>query len=129
MIRVFLDTNFIVSCLRKKIPFLDEIDRVCNFGYVLFIVPQVLEELEELSKDKDEKRADRETAKLGLKILEKAIDEGKVGLLDAKGENVDDALFGVCEEDDILATLDKELKKRLGCRLITLRQGSHLELL
>ena len=128
MTRIFLDTNFIVSCLKQKIPFLEEINRIIDFNYELVIVKQVFEELEKLAGSKEDKVRDRETAKLGLLMLRKAVQEGRIKLLKIEAENVDEALLKIAKKQDILASLDRELKRRIGCKMIVIRQGSYLKL-
>jgi rRNA-processing protein FCF1 len=128
MIRVFLDTNFIVSCLKQKIPFIEEIDRALNFQYELVVVSQVLDELAKLSKSKEDKLVDRERAELGFKIIKKAGNEGKIKILSGEGRDADEALLKIMKKDDILASLDKELRKKTGCRIILIKQGSYLGL-
>jgi len=129
MIKVFLDTNFVVSCLKQKIDFLEELDRILDFSYEVFTIGQVLRELEKLGKSRLDKIADRKMGQLGLKVLEKMISEKKIKLLEVSADNADDAFLKVCEKEDILATLDGKLKNEIGCRIIVIRHGTRLELI
>ena len=116
MDRIILDTSFIISCINKKIDFLAELGELLP-GYEVVVPEEVLRELERVGEDKKAKFKDRETAKLGIKLLSKV---KKIKL----GKKYVDA--GIVEHvrehnEDYVATIDKELKKQLK-RVIIIRR-------
>lgn len=117
---VVLDTNFILSCVRKKIDFFHEI----KFSGLKIIIPiQVIAELENLSETGNLKL--REEAKLSLKLLKK----NSFDKVDLKIKNVDNGIvkFAKEHEDYIIATLDKEIQKKIENQKLIIRGEKELE--
>jgi len=112
--KVIIDTNFLVECIRFKIDLFSEIDRLLIY-HELFILDRALEEL---SRIKIKERA------LLKKFLEKfkIIDTSSYSNL-----GVDDIITKL-SEDYVIATQDKELKRRLKGQKIIIRQKKYLEL-
>jgi rRNA-processing protein FCF1 len=114
MKQVILDTNFILSCIRKKIDFFDEIQLM---GIKIIIPEQVINEIKKFETKKSE-------AKLALKLLErkefKKIDLGK-GYVDKKIINYAKENPGL-----IIATLDREMKNKTKNQKLVIR-GNRLE--
>ena len=108
--KILLDTSFLISAIRYKIDFLNELK-----GHELVILEPVKQELEKLIKGK--KKGNLE-AKIALELIK--INKIKIKKTDIK--EADDAL---ANENEIVATQDKELKKRLK-RVITIRQKKFL---
>ena len=97
---------------RWKIPIKEELTRICDFNFEIFILDKMFEEL----KGKKDEKLTREIAK-NFKIIK--TNEGRV----------DDLLFEM--KDSIIATQDRELKKRLkqnDIGIITIRQKKYLVL-
>lgn len=123
--RVLLDTNFIVACAKQKVDLLSAeyfLERKIEW-----IVPvEVVGELEELQVRKDINLVDRNSAKLGLEILNLL----KPTYIELKNSNVDkgisDYLFG---KDVVIATLDKKLKKKVENRKMIIRGKKSLEVI
>jgi rRNA-processing protein FCF1 len=122
--KVLLDTNFIITCVKQKIDILN-----AEFSLereIKWIVPiEVVKELEELMGRKDINLVDRGSAKLGLEILENL----KPNYIELKNSNVDKGienyLFG---KDIVLATLDKALKRKVKNRKMIIRGKKNLEI-
>lgn len=111
MIKILLDTNFLIYCAENKIDYATEILNLVNEG-IEFIVPkQVIDELNEIVQ-KSKKLSDRTAAFLALKILE----HNKVKVIEISARYADDALFNLVRVGTIVATLDLELRKRLEGR-------------
>jgi len=111
-----LDTSFILSCIRKKIDFFEEI----NFmGFRILIPKQVIEEIKGLSKSKSE-------AEIALKLLEKK----KFKKIILHGKNVDNGIIKVAKENEnyIIATLDKEIKNRTKNQKLVIRGSRKIEI-
>ena len=45
---IILDTNFLIYCVKYKIDFFSEIDRICNFNYKLSVLSSTIDELNSL---------------------------------------------------------------------------------
>ncbi|MGD9276598.1 MAG: PIN domain-containing protein [Candidatus Pacearchaeota archaeon] len=108
-----LDTSFIVSCVKNKIDFFEEL-----IGEKIIIPKQVIEEL---------KRIKESNSELALKILKlnsfKKIDLGK--------GHVDKLLIKYARENPkvIVATLDREIKNKLKNYKLIIRGKKKLEIL
>src|SRR3989344_6351984 len=103
MKQVILDTNFILTCIKQKIDFIDEI----SFQGVRVIVPnEVIDELELLKKDKKSAAAAFALKLLSLNKFE------KVSLGTRK---VDKGIIDYARKNPyvIVATLDEEIKGKL----------------
>ncbi len=116
-----LDTNFILSCVRKKIDFFEKIKFM---GFKILIPMQVIAELEKISK-KGNIRFGTE-AKLALAIVKKNI----FTRIDLKMKNVDNGIVSLAErnKDYIVATLDREIKNKLKNPKIIIRGEKNLEI-
>ena len=114
--KIVLDTNFLISCLKFKIDFISELE-----GNELFIVDKTKNELEKLIKGKNAK--DKQRAKIILAIIKKK----KIKEISTKvGETVDDKLASL--KDYIIATQDKELKKRIKGKKLIIRAKKKIEI-
>lgn len=102
-----LDSNFIITCVKEKIDFFEELSFM---GFKIIIPEQVIKEIENVSNS-NQKLKSRENAKFAIEILKKnnfeEIDIGK-GHVDRK------IIEYIKDKPEILvATLDRELKKKL----------------
>lgn len=107
--RIIVDTNFLISCVKQKIDFFSQISEI--FPVSEFLVPlRVKEELENLAEDRRLKVVEREAASVALQII------GKKGLrfLDLEGE-ADDSIvsYALNNKNVVVATLDRGIKKQL----------------
>ncbi|VVB82112.1 Uncharacterised protein [uncultured archaeon] len=115
-----LDTNFILSCARKKIDFFNEIKFM---GLKTLIPLQVIEELKILSGKGNSKL--KEEIKLSLNILK----NNSFEKIDLHTKNVDNGLVDISEKRDyVIATLDKEIKSRIKNPKLIIR-GKKLEII
>lgn len=118
---VLLDTNFILSCVRKKIDFFEEI----KFRGMKIIIPnEVIKELKKISETGKKKFSDE--AKIALKILNKNSFEK----VDLKIKNVDNGIvkFAKEHEDYVIATLDKEIQTKIKNNKLIIRGEKELEI-
>jgi rRNA-processing protein FCF1 len=116
-----LDTNFILSCVRKKIDFFNDI----NFSGLKIIIPiQVISELENLSETGNLKL--REETRLSLKLLKK----NSFDKVDLKIKNVDNGIIKLAKEHEeyVIATLDKEIQSKIKNQKLIIRGEKELEL-
>lgn len=119
--KIILDTNFIISCVKARIDFLSGL---AEFGLGEVVVPiQVLAELQRVSLDKKTKIKDREAAKLGLKLV------ASLRKIKLEKKYVDLGIISYIQNhlDDFVATIDKKLKAKLK-KVIIIRGKKKLEL-
>ncbi|MFZ1971114.1 MAG: PIN domain-containing protein [Candidatus Nanoarchaeia archaeon] len=123
MRQVLLDTNFIISCVRQKIDFFEEIPLM---GLEILIPKQVFDEIKKLSKSR-ESASIREEADLALKLLNRS----KFKLIKLDYNYVDKGIIKIAGEDKdlIIATLDKELKEKIQNHKLIIRGIKTLEII
>jgi len=124
--KVILDTNFFMVPEKFKIDVFGELDRIVEGEYELVTVDSVIKELNKLSRGNGK---DARAARIGLKLF-----KGKdLKVLKTKEKNADEAILKLSEKisNCVVATLDKELEKKLkkrGIKLIYLRSKKYLVL-
>ena len=125
MRKIIIDTNFLMIPFQFRVDIFSEIDRLCNFAYKLYIFSASIGELESIIKN--QKGKSKRAAQFALKLANLK----KIGIIDAKGSDVDGLILENCG-DAIIATQDRELKRKLAekkASIIILRQKNHLELI
>ncbi len=112
---VFLDTNFILTCVKQKIDFFEEIFLM---GIKIIIPKQVISEIKNL-KDKN--------SELSLRILQ----ENKFEEIDLGKGEVDKRIIKFAKENPnvIVATLDREIKKKIRNKKLIIRGKKKLEII
>jgi rRNA-processing protein FCF1 len=116
-----LDTNFILSCIRKKIDFFHEIKFM---GIKILIPGEVIQELRNLQEEGN-KNVQNE-AKIALLMLSKNSFE-KIFL---NTKNVDNGIVKMAKENKeyIVGTLDKEIKSKIKNAQFIIRGEKNLEI-
>ncbi|MBD3310372.1 nucleotide-binding protein [Candidatus Woesearchaeota archaeon] len=124
MKKIILDTNFLLIPYQFHVDIFSEIDRICGFSYRIYVLDKTLDELKKVSSEQGSKH--RLAARLGLSFIRaKAVKKIRTW----SSKDVDTLLAEMSRKDDvIIATQDKELKKRLQCPVIIMRQKTHLVL-
>lgn len=125
---ILLDTNFILTCTKKKIDF-EKIANEIIDKKISWIVPhQVLDELGNIKDKKGIKKIDKKAAKLSFEILQTL--NPKIIELE-KNPNIDIAIVNhIIDKPIALATLDKKLKQRVpNNKILTIRGKDYLELI
>ena len=104
MKQVILDSSFILTCIKQKIDFFEEIELM---GIQIIIPKQVINELKGLK------------AKLALRLL----DKHKFKKIDLKTKNTDAGIKNYADKNKnvIIATLDKELKNKIKNKKLIIR--------
>jgi rRNA-processing protein FCF1 len=123
--RIVLDTNFAISCIRQKIDLFD-----FEKEEVRWIIPfNVLDEIKKISSSKEKTVSDRNAASLFLEILD-SIEKRNLEFVKLKIENVDDALVDFCNKNPtfILATLDKKLKSKIKNKKLSIKGKKFLKI-
>jgi len=122
--KILLDTNFLITSVKQKIDFNSLANQLFN-EKIEWIVPiEVLAELEKISMQKGEKTEDKESAKLALQLV---ADFDNIPL----GTNtVDNGIVRYAKNNQVvIATLDKNLKKRFDNKILTIRGKKSLEII
>ena len=115
MKQVLLDTNFILTCIKQKIDFFEDLKLR---GIEIIIPEQVIGEIHGLSNSKEE-------AKIALKLLQK----NKFKKADLKTKNVDKGIIKYAKDKTILVgTLDREIKKGVKNPKLLIRGKKKLEI-
>ncbi len=118
---VILDTNFILSCIRKKIDFSEKIKFM---GMKIIIPVQVIGELKKHSETKNLKL--RDESKLALSILTiNNFDE-----VDLQSKNVDNGIINLAKKNPeyAIATLDRGIKNRIKNNKLVIKGDKELEI-
>ncbi len=127
MKKIILDTNFLLLPLSKNIDIFSEIDSLMYEPYRLFIIKESLDELKSIIKTQKGKH--KQEAKLALQLIKKKgisiFKQKHLNMPDnSKNLIVDDIILECAGPDTIVATQDKELKKKLikkGINIIYLK--------
>lgn len=116
---IVLDTNFMLSCIRKKIDFTDEIKFM---GFKILVPNEVVIELEKITRTGKEKF--KEESKIALNIIERNHFE-KVSL---NTKNVDNGIVKFANENPefIIASLDREIKSKIKNQKLVIRGNGKL---
>jgi rRNA-processing protein FCF1 len=118
------DTNFLIYLASYKLWY--ELERIYGH-YSLLILPQVVYELEQLSKKT--KGKDKENALLALEIVKKMPVKAQKGPADPALVKTAKLLYDL-KKEFIIGTMDKELITKLKthrARILTIRQKKYLE--
>ena len=122
MKQILLDTSFILTSIRNKIDFIEEL----TFKGLKILVPkQVLQEITRITKSKKKLRF-RDEAALALKVLENS----EFKKIDLKSKNTDNGIVKYSEDHDVIvATLDRELKRNVKGQRLIIRGKKKLEII
>jgi len=122
--KIILDTNILMIPGQYKIDIFSEIKRICQFEFELYAIDKSMIELDRIIENGKVK--DKTAAKISKQLI---IQKG-VKIIPSEKGHVDNIILSLAKEDDyVVATLDKELKRRLrteGIRIITLRKWKYL---
>ena len=138
--RLILDTNFLLIPYQFHVDIFSELERVLDVPYQLCITQGTLDELKKLLQSSKQK--ERLAAKLAMEFIKKMAPQSlrKLFLSSQKQKNLkilpssshkhnDDAIVEMVSSDDIVATQDKLLKKRLkekNIKIASLKQKKYI---
>ena len=116
MKQIILDTSFILTCIKNKIDFFEQLKLE---GIEILIPEQVVKELEGISNSKIE-------AKFALKLIKL----NKPKIIKIHGKNTDNAIVNYSKKNPniIVATLDSEIKKKIKNYKLIIRNKKKLEI-
>lgn len=117
-----LDTNFILSCIRKKIDFFEKIPLM---GMRILIPSEVIDEIRKFSRQG--RGSLKQDAKFALVILENQ----EFKRVDLDNKNVDNGIIKLAEKNKeyIIATLDTGIKNKTKNSILGIRGEKELELM
>lgn len=137
--KIILDTNFIIYCTKKKIDYVEEINNLINENFEIVVSEQVIEELHKVMNKKKTKipflkrvprfkkttGKDKEAASLALQIIDKKLKSSEIKKVNSEGKTVDEALVNLAQENkkNIVCTLDREMRKKLGRVILINKEG------
>jgi hypothetical protein len=121
VVKIILDTNFLLLPYQFKLDIFTEIDRIILEKYEIYILDKTIEELKKLINNQGEKVKNKLAATLALQLIKVK----KIPIIKTKeNASVDDIIAKL--EGYVIATQDIELKKRLNCKIITMRAKKKL---
>jgi rRNA-processing protein FCF1 len=110
MKQIILDTSFIITAIKNKIDFFEQL---VNTGFQIIIPEQVIQELQGLK------------AEVAIKV----INANKFKKIDLKIKNTDNGImkFAKAHPKVVVATLDQEIKRRIPNQKMVIRGTKKLE--
>lgn len=126
MKKIIIDTNFLMIPWQFKVDIFSEFDRICQFNYHLYIFDRTINELENIAEKS--KGKDKKAAQFALKLVKL----NNINRIKSDIKYVDSLILENADENTIIATQDKNLKKKLlekGLSMIILRQKKYLQLI
>ena len=125
--KVILDTNFLVYCAEKKIDYFELIDDL-PANKEIVVIRSVLNELKDL-KQNAKKAKDKAAASLALQIVDRNIKGNNLEVLEIE-DYADDVIKRIANREDIVATMDRQLKSKLKgkARILSIRSAKKLEI-
>ena len=128
MKKAVLDTSFILTCIKNKIDFFEELEFM---GCKILIPKQVISELNKIANPVmiKKKLSERELASLSLKILEH--EKNRFEVIELGSKYVDKGIIKLAREnrDLLIATLDREIKTSVKNPKILIRGKKKLEII
>jgi len=108
---VLLDSSFIISCIRKRIDFLTQLEEQ---GFTVKVPKEVLQELKDLRVKKEQSQGDRIAVDVALDLFEQR-DIKKITL---GTKSVDSGLIEKGKEGHYIATLDGGIKRQVPKKIV-----------
>lgn len=103
---IILDTNFLIESAKNKVDIHEELKRILDYTFEVAVLDRTLEELDSIAVKKTK---EGQQAKLARTILLTK----HVAVIPTEGGHTDNLLLKRADENNIIATMDKELKQRL----------------
>ncbi len=118
--KILLDTSFILTCIKENKDFLE----AEKYGNLL--LPEGV--LEELRKKKETGKKESKLARIALDIINKNKNKFEIIILNEK--HVDEGIVKYANKKIIVATMDREMKKKLSgkSRILTLKAKKRIEI-
>ncbi len=118
---IVLDTNFLLIPAQLRVDIFEEIDRIRQEPYQLFVLADTLQELEYIAKNGGQKE------KAQVKLANALIKTKNIKIVGSDQDTpVDDQLVELSKKGYTIATQDVALRRRIKSNLILLRQKKYL---
>jgi len=108
---VILDSSFIISCIRKRIDFLSQLEEQ---GFRIKVPREVLQEMKDLRKNSRTSHDDR----IAIDVAFRMIERRKVKKMTFGSGRVDDYLIEKGNEGRYIATLDAGIKNKIPNKIV-----------
>ena len=119
MMKVILDTNFLIDCAKFRIDYIEELKRIMYERYSIYVIDATFVELKNVKKAKvSAKLAISMARKLGLKVIKTK-----------KDKIVDELILEKADSAWLVGTQDANLKRKLkniGVSRLFIRQKRYL---
>jgi len=127
MKKILLDTNFLMISFQFGVDIFSEIERICNFNYKLFVLDKTIGELKNIIET--QKGMHKDAARAALQLLKfKKI----AAIKTSSKKHTDDIILDYAKKDYLVATQDKDLKRKLinfGIEVIVMKQKKMLTII
>ena len=124
---VILDTDFLVHCASHRVDYEEELRRIINCSYQIYIIDKTIDELNHIVENQKGK------AKAAAKLAKAILENNQLPLIKTKKDQiVDELILDAVNKDTIVATMDADLKRKLkakGVSVVILRQKKYLVLI
>lgn len=118
---VILDTNFIISCIRKRIDFIEELEKM---GFKILLPLSVMQEMKDLKLTKRVSHEEKSAIEIAFQMFsQKKIKKTRIG-----NDGVDKGLIKKGKEGVYIATLDREIKRNVPNRIVISNARNGLEI-
>ena len=108
---VLLDTSFIISCIRKRIDFITQLEEQ---GFKIKIPKEVIQELKDLRKDSKTSHEDR----IAIDVVMEMINNKRIKEIQLGTKNVDMGLIEKGKHGYYIATLDGKIKHDVPKKIV-----------
>ena len=121
---IILDTSFLMACAEFMIDYISEFERILTTNYAVSAPDIVIQELDTLLNKGTQKQ--KQAIKLAKTILAKK----NVNIIKTtNAKTADQAILTIASKENIIATIDAQLKQKLkkkGISVIVVRQKKYL---
>ncbi len=117
--KVILDSNFIISCIKKNIPFIDQLEEK---GFEILLAREVLQEL------KDLKQKLSHDNRLAIDLAFQMFEKKKLKKTTLSHEKIDLALIQKGRAGYYIASLDAAIKREVPNRVIISNSKNSIEI-
>lgn len=124
--RIILDTNFLLLPFQHNLDIFTAVENLCDKKYELVVLEGTLKEIEKIIAEQS--GINSKSARIALQLIKSK----HLKIIPQILSSVDDELVRLAGKDNIIATQDKELKRRIkkkGASVITMREKGYVELI
>ncbi len=114
---VLLDSSFVISCIKKKIDFIEELE---GMGFKVLLPKEVFEEIKDLEKNSNS--ADRAAVRVALELFAKR----KLDRINLGKRPVDASLIDFGKRGAYIATLDTVIKRQVPNKVVISEASNNL---